>query len=135
MGVVKEVGKVLCPESGQNVILWDVTDKVPTKFCKTEFEQRLHDLGFETLEDYYKGDHWVAFREAYWTRHPRVCVVTGPCNLCDLHHITYDNLGAETDADVVPLRHDVHELVHKLVKEYKVPLGVAHLVLQEAKKV
>jgi hypothetical protein len=36
MGVVKEIGTKVCPVSGQNVISWDVTSKLPVKFEKSE---------------------------------------------------------------------------------------------------
>jgi len=35
-GVVKEIGTRECTVSGQNVIVWQVTDKLPVKFKKEE---------------------------------------------------------------------------------------------------
>ena len=34
IGVVKEVGEKICEATGQNVILWDVTSKLPKKLIK-----------------------------------------------------------------------------------------------------
>lgn len=36
MGVIKEVGEKVCSITGRNVLLWDVTDKLPIKLEKPE---------------------------------------------------------------------------------------------------
>lgn len=79
--------------------------------------------------EYLRSPHWLAFKEGYFKRHKGRCFVTDTYLNIDLHHITYKNLGAEKDEDVVPLCHSAHEFVHRLIKEYGVPLEQAHLVL------
>lgn len=128
MGVVQEVGKVECPESGHNVILWDVTDKMPKKLHKDLLLYQLEELGLESLDQYYFTEHWVDFKDGYYTRHPRVCYISGATTRLHLHHITYERLGAELDEDVVPLHEFWHKVVHHLVKEHKVKLEIAHKV-------
>lgn len=134
MGVVKEVDKIVCPESGQKVILWDVTSNMPTEIHKDELAQKLAELGFDSLDEYYESDHWQNFKRGYYSRHPRICAITGRIDNIHLHHIIYDNLGCERDEDVIPIHGEMHELLHRLVKEHKVPLNKAHLVLQETVK-
>lgn len=135
MGVVKEVDKVKCDESGQMVILWDVTSEIPKKLYKDPIQQRLADLGFENpiLESYYPSDIWQTFRQGYYQRHAKVCFVSGLI-ADDLHHITYERLGEELDEDVVPLTKFWHEFVHHLVKNHRVPLEKAHLVARDCFK-
>lgn len=131
-GVVKEVGEGISKKTGLKGILWDVTDKIPTKMFKTVLEQKLFDLGFKSLEEYYNSEHWKIFRAGYYARHPEArCWITGISVNLDLHHIRYDNLGCEKDEDIVVLCRHMHEKVHKIVKELKVPLNKAHLVIAE----
>jgi hypothetical protein len=91
-------------------------------------ESKLAGLGCASYAEYLLTDHWQWFRRDYAAHNDMKCFVTGATNDLNLHHITYERLGAENDGDVVPLHTWVHSLVHRLVKEYKVKLDVAHLV-------
>lgn len=51
MGVVMELGTKTCSVSGQTVILWDVTDKLPTKLVKSKRTKCRHCSGKGYLED------------------------------------------------------------------------------------
>lgn len=44
-----------------------------------------------------------------------------------IDHYDYDKIGEEKDSDVVPLRPDIHEHLHKWRKEFNIPLRIAHL--------
>ena len=125
MKAIKDVGIAVCPKSNQKLILWDVTDTIPKG-------NTLADLGFNSLEEYYLSEHWINFRKGYYERHPNACCwITGIKENLDLHHIRYDNLGCEEDDDIVVLCRHMHEKVHKIVKEYKVALDKAHLVIAD----
>lgn len=130
IGVLKEVGEGISKKTGFKGVLWDVTEKIPEKIKSPT----LADLGVKTLEEYYVGDHWQQFRQEYYTRHQKKCWITGRTDNVDLHHVNYDCLGEEEDEDVIPLCREMHEKVHRLVKEFKIPLSVAHLVLKDCKE-
>lgn len=134
MGLAHTVGETVCEKTGRKVIVWDVTDKIVTqKFSKDPLTYMLDQLGFDTLDEYYKSDIWSNFWVGYASRNPMVCFITGRTDHIQLHHIIYDRLGSELDTDVVPLCREMHELVHKLIDEHKVPLAKAHLVLKAVK--
>lgn len=132
MGLIKCVGEAICDKTNRKVIVWDVTDKVVTsKYSKDPLTYRLEELGYKSPDEYYQSEVWNETKAGYYSRHPKVCAITGRTDNVDLHHIRYDNLGCEKDEDLIPLCREMHELLHKLVKEYKVPLEKAHLVLKE----
>lgn len=74
---------------------------------------RLAKLGFADYQLYLKSDHWICFRR-------RIATVKSRCRGChvkagrrlDVHHITYERLGAEIDSDVICLCRDCHAKVH-----------------------
>lgn len=39
MGIVQELGEVTCPVTGRQVLQWDVTDNLPTKFTATKAQE------------------------------------------------------------------------------------------------
>lgn len=92
---------------------------------------QIENLGHTAYEQYLASPHWMEFREGYFTRHPNKCFITGRSTAMHLHHITYVNIGKETDKDVVPLCEEMHTLVHSLNEEQQVPLRVCHLVASE----
>jgi hypothetical protein len=75
---------------------------------------------------YIASDDWFRRREAW---HSQTIARTGlepSCAVCgsawtlslgDLHHRTYDRLGAELDADLVPLCRADHDALHRLWDE------------------
>lgn len=130
-GLLEEVGTAICPVSKKEQILWDVTSKVATSIAKTVLEQRLLDLGCNNLDDYYKSLKWNNFKHDYYLKHEKICFVTGEIINIQLHHITYERLGCELESDVVPVTKTIHEFIHKMIKDYKISLSIAHLVVRE----
>jgi len=55
---------------------------------------------------------WAAFRIAYYRTHARACAACCATRYVELHHVTYERLGAERADDVVPLCLSCHEHVH-----------------------
>jgi len=130
-GVIEVVGETTCEKTGHKVILWDVTSSLPKKIHESPLQQRLADLGFESLEEYYASDMWAEIKRNWYARHPEAaCIISGLGDL-QLHHITYERLGCEKDEDLVPLNKYWHKVVHHLVKNRKVKLEEAHLVAKD----
>ncbi len=80
-------------------------------------------LGFKSYAAYLKSEHWGNFKKRYRASkaHPqncRVCDTSGP----DLHHVTYERLGAERLDDVMPLCDWHHRKVHEWLKEHYAPV-------------
>lgn len=123
-----------CTVAKRRMVPWfpvDDQERALLLFEALPLEKKLERLGFEDLPEYYDGDHWVGFREGYYTRHPRACFVSGLTTDLHLHHITYIRLGRELDEDVVPVHKFWHSYIHRLVNEHKVELSRAHIVAQE----
>lgn len=83
----------------------------------SRFQERLEALGYARYVDYLASPHWEAFKESY-----RASGRSFRCAACgagkvQLHHHTYERLGAEDLADVTPLCRPHHEEVHRLLKE------------------
>ena len=95
---------------------------------KTKFQLQLKALGFKSYAAYLRSEHWLAFREAYFAKHKKVCCCCAePAR--DLHHITYEYLGKERQKDVKPICRSCHDKVHTLIREHRVPLEKAHEVV------
>jgi hypothetical protein len=74
-------------------------------------EARLRALGFPAYWDYLKSPHWRAVRAAYkQSDRPQKCMCGSP-NF-ELHHRTYERLGAELLSDLVALCRLCHAMVH-----------------------
>lgn len=99
---------------------------------KYNLKEKLASLGFSTIEEYHRCEIWTGFKIGFFSRHPRVCYISGLTTNIDLHHITYARIGAELDEDVIPLNKFWHKFVHHLVKEHKVKLEEAHKVAKKS---
>lgn len=78
-------------------------------------------LGFASYRDYLRSPHWLGLRRTYRVSSlPQVCV----CGDEDvqLHHLTYERVGAERLTDLTPLCRGCHALVHVL--EYRGDIGL-----------
>jgi hypothetical protein len=72
---------------------------------------------------YLKSDHWLAVRKQALAR------ANGRCQLCnkparDVHHRTYDRLGAEDPMDLTVLCRRCHDIFHRVMRlpsDAKVP--------------
>lgn len=71
------------------------------------------------------SDEWLARRRAWRERwvgahgaEPRCAACGGPWSLRDgdLHHRSYDRLGAEADCDLVPLDRACHDRLHRILE-------------------
>ena len=99
----------------------------------SKFKDKLKALGFENYEEYLASPHWQDFKERY-----RDSVRRQHCAVCcgkpvQLHHHTYERLGAEELSDVIPLCRDHHTSVHEWLKAnyrgnvHRTEEAVAHL--------
>lgn len=83
----------------------------------------------EAYAEYLESSHWSAFKALYRAndRYPHECVVCGDPQY-ELHHWTYERLGAEFFTDVVPLCRGHHAQTHE-VERSGVPFKEAHLTV------
>lgn len=75
-------------------------------------EVRLKGLGYSSYSAYLGSPAWRDVKRRYFEEHPRLCM----CGETDvqLHHTTYDRVGAELLDDLVPLCSECHAHVHVL---------------------
>ncbi len=88
------------------------------------------DIGFPSYSAYLQSDRWRARRQQYADKHPPQCFVCGGDHGISLHHLRYDRLGREDDADFVWLCGDHHEEVHQEVRAHTYFLSDAHVHLR-----
>lgn len=69
--------------------------------------------GFMTYWQYVRSDEWLAMRAGWFGRHARACRRCGEQHRIELHHATYERLGRELDADLVPLCRSCHLEFHR----------------------
>jgi 5-methylcytosine-specific restriction endonuclease McrA len=60
---------------------------------------------------YLKSVAWQNKRKAAFEHHGKYCFKCGTL-ACDIHHLTYENVGYEPLDDIVPLCRQCHEAVH-----------------------
>ena len=86
--------------------------------------QKIHIPKFRTqkkfnrwyVEVYLKSPHWIAF--AIWMKHTYPwCGNCGGKGKLETHHLTYDNLGKETEKDCRNLCYTCHKGIHKELQE------------------
>lgn len=68
---------------------------------------------FSNYDGYLQSSHWLAFRKRILKERHERCEKCGSRNRLQVHHNTYDNLGAELPEDVELLCQDCHEDRHK----------------------
>ena len=69
--------------------------------------------GFMTCWQYVRSSEWAEMRAAWYGRNARACRRCGERNRIELHHATYERLGRELDADLVPLCRSCHLEFHR----------------------
>ena len=126
MAAVRNTGETT-NDSGHKVLLWDVTNNSPKKLAPSPWLQPLYDRGLETYQEYLNCSHWVNFRVDYWSRHSKICFITGRPAI-DLHHKNYDCLFNEEDKDITPVSREAHFMIEQIIKKNKVPRDQAHNV-------
>jgi 5-methylcytosine-specific restriction endonuclease McrA len=57
---------------------------------------------------------WATRRARYFRTHKKLCRACGASKSIHLHHVTYERLGRERNADLVALCRFCHEAVHEL---------------------
>lgn len=63
--------------------------------------------------EYLQSPHWLAVRKSALERAANRCQVCGATSALQVHHVTYENLGAEKPEDLTVLCKTHHELFHK----------------------
>ncbi len=98
----------------------------------SRFADNLRRLGFATYGEYLASPHWLAFRERYRASGASMkCAVCGVGRI-QLHHHTYERLGAESLEDVTPLCRPHHEAVHAWLKSSgKIFVKFTHVAIAE----
>lgn len=71
----------------------------------------------ERYYQYLNSEEWKEKREQILERDNYLCVVTKSSINLHVHHISYDNVGAEFNSDLVTLCKEAHEIVHNLDHE------------------
>ena len=66
----------------------------------------------DTYQEYLLTKHWTDFKVEYYKSHPKKCSECGSRKKIHLHHLSYDNIGCETDADVIHLCSLHHAVRH-----------------------
>ena len=64
-------------------------------------------------EEYIKSSEWQETRQRILKRDAFRCVLCGTTKNLHVHHITYENLGEEKDADLVTLCDYCHKRLHE----------------------
>lgn len=100
----------------------------------TQEGQQIRKMGFcapfvsddpEWYKEYLKTDHWKKVQAEYRSSDlPQFCLICKNTKF-ELHHRTYDRIGAEFLSDLVPLCRTHHQKTHDLVKQ-GAPLWSAH---------
>jgi hypothetical protein len=87
------------------------------------WSKQLKALGFKSLRDYLKSEHWHRRRKHFFsTRVKYNAAGEALCSFCEMtgtisvHHIRYTNLGNEPDRDLVALCGTCHKAVHAIEK-------------------
>lgn len=92
---------------------------------------KLVSLGYQGYADYIGSPHWVKVKAAYrGSELPQDCAICG-CEEVDLHHLTYERVGAEELSDLSPLCRTCHDLIHVLEARGDVGLDFKGLVNEE----
>ena len=80
--------------------------------------------------DYLKSDHWQQFKQAFREKHPKARCRLCKSKLYDLHHVTYQRIGAERFDDVTTLCRSHHDLVHEWLRVRKLPVESTEHAIQ-----
>lgn len=64
---------------------------------------------------YIKSSQWRQRTRAYYALHGNACAVCADTKTVQLHHKTYERLGEEMDADLIPLCDAHHKAFHSTI--------------------
>jgi hypothetical protein len=74
---------------------------------------------------YINSPAWRARRRRFLDRYGEHCRACGSTDRVQVHHKTYDHLGAELDEELVALCEACHSNVHKLERDLGITLALA----------
>jgi 5-methylcytosine-specific restriction endonuclease McrA len=72
-------------------------------------------LQAKDYNSYISSKKWAKRRRRYYACNPNTCKVCGSREEITLHHLTYERLGKELDADLMPLCWKHHQSFHDLI--------------------
>lgn len=91
---------------------------------------KLISLGFDDYSAYLRSPHWLSTRAAYWeSDQPKECIC-GELTGLQLHHMTYERVGAELLSDLTPLCGSCHTMIHVLERRGEMGLDLTGFVNQ-----
>lgn len=73
--------------------------------------------GFESYSAYLKSDHWRETRAGALARAAGKCQLCGSDDSLNVHHNTYERLGAELPADLIVLCREHHAKFHDVLEQ------------------
>lgn len=96
-----------------------ITDRLEEQIKENLFELELLDKkraekvrSSKEYEEYIKSNEWQETRQRIFKRDNYRCVKCGASKNLQVHHITYENMGEEKDADLVTLCEKCHNGTH-----------------------
>jgi hypothetical protein len=91
---------------------------------KIAFYRRLNELGYASYDEYLRSTHWKQLRETHreWAGEP-TCFC-GKTEGLQLHHLTYERLGAEEMDDLRWLCKACHGMVHILERRKEIGIDL-----------
>lgn len=93
---------------------------------------RLVRLGYRNYDEYLRSPHWAKVRAGYAASPtlPQDCIC-GEAERLQLHHTTYERIGAEDLSDLTPLCPTCHAMIHTLEARGEIGLDFAGLVNEQ----
>lgn len=100
------------PDTNLAKAIRELQNEVDQKITMIEALRKEYDPEDIDFYQYIKTQAWEEMRQKVFRRDGFQCVVCKEAKNLNVHHITYDNLGAEKESDLVTLCRDCHEKVH-----------------------
>lgn len=90
----------------------ELQNEVEQKTILLEALRKEYDPEEINYYQYIQTQAWEEMRQKVFRRDGFKCVICGDAKALNVHHITYENLGAEKVSDLVTLCRDCHEKIH-----------------------
>lgn len=90
----------------------ELQNEVEQKITLLEALRKEYDPEEIDFYQYIKTQAWEEMRQKVFRRDGFKCVICGEAKNLNVHHITYENLGAEKASDLVTLCQFCHEDIH-----------------------
>lgn len=100
------------PDTNLAKAIRELQNEVDQKITLLEALRKEYDPEDIDFYQYIKTQAWEEMRQKVFRRDGFQCVVCKEAKNLNVHHITYDNLGAEKESDLVTLCRDCHKKVH-----------------------